>query len=394
MVIDFEAVLDRTKERSKTWDFRTLKPGELPMHGAEHHFACPQPVLDAVRQVAECQIYGYPYFTDDFENNAAGWLKRRFGYDAKPEEVLFTHGIIPGIAYVLQCWCLPGDKVLINTPAYGPFRECIAKNYCFVEESPLIVTDSGAYFDWDDMEAKFKDPDVRAFILCDPHNPTGKNCTREELLKIAELSEKYEVFVITDEVHADFVFDGKKHTCYPAVSEYAREHSAVTINPSKTFNVAGFRTGAVIIPNASMRARADDRNKAVKGYSRTITGIAAFEACYGGACDEYATELSRYVEKLRNYMFSFVEERIPEIKIIKPEATFISWWDVNGLGFKTEKEILSFFADKAGMLVSGASGYESGGSRSDGYIRVAYAFPHSQLRIALERLEKAVRERR
>lgn len=393
MRYDFDQILDRTKERSKTWDFRTLKPGQLPMHGAEHHFACPEPVIDAVREVAGSEIYGYPYFTDDFERSAAGWMDRRYGFAVKPEEVVFTHGIIPGIAYVLQALCLPGDKVLINTPAYGPFRECIVTNNCRIVESPLIVTAECASFDWDDMEAKFSDPYLKAFILCDPQNPTGKSCTREELLKIAELAEKYEVFVITDEVHADFIFDGGKHFCYPTVSEYARQHSAVTINPSKTFNVAGFRTGAVIVPNDRFRSRVDDRNKAVKGYSRTITGIAAFEACYGGPCDAYADAISAYVEGLRNDMIAFMEDRVPEVHILRPEASFVCWWDVRGLSLGSERDIVRFFADKAGILVSSSSGYDTTGL-SDGYIRISYAFPRQQLFEALERLASAVQERR
>lgn len=390
---DFNVIVDRSRERSKTWDPRNVKPGQLPMNGAEMHFACPIPVLEAVREVSECQVYGYPYFTDDFAQAAAGWMKRRHGWDVDYKWVEFVGGIVPGIAFAMQAMTKVGDGIIINTPAYSPFRDCIRDNDRKLVESGLLIdSEKGTVeFDWADMEAKFADPNNTCFILCDPQNPTGKSCTLEELKKIEELSKKYNVFVIVDEVHADFVFDGKRHICYPTVGDFAKEFSAVVINPSKTFNTAGFRTAAIIIPNQEIHDKTNVKIAAVKGYSRTITGVAAFEAAYGGKCDDFADQAREYVQTMRNKMCDYFAENIPEMKIIKPEACFVCWCDCHGLGFEDQGEMMKFLAE-AGVLMSNGLEYDKELGR--GYVRIAYGFPEIQLMPALEKLAAAVKARR
>lgn len=392
-IYDFNVIVDRSRERSKTWDPHTVKPGQLPMNGAEMHFACPIPVLDAVREVSECQVYGYPYFTDDFAQAAAGWMKRRHNWAVDYKWVEFVGGIVPGIAFAMQAMTKEGDGIIINTPAYSPFRDCIRDNDRKLVESALLIdSEKGTVeFDWDDMEAKFADPHNTCFILCDPQNPTGKSCTLEELQRIEALSKKYNVFVIVDEVHADFVFDGNKHICYPTVGEFAKEFSAVVINPSKTFNTAGFRTAAIIIPNQEIHDKTNVKIAAVKGYSRTITGVAAFEAAYGGKCDDFADQACAYVEKMRNKMCDFFAENIPEMKIIKPEACFVCWCDCRGFGFEDQGEMMKFLAD-AGVLMSNGLEYDK--VLGKGFIRIAYGFPEIQLMPALEKLAAAVKARR
>lgn len=390
---DFNVIVDRSRERSKTWDPRNVKPGQLPMNGAEMHFACPIPVLEAVREVSECQVYGYPYFTDDFAQAAAGWMKRRHDWDVDYKWVEFVGGIVPGIAFAMQAMTKVGDGIIINTPAYSPFRDCIRDNDRKLVESGLLIdSEKGTVeFDWADMEAKFADPNNTCFILCDPQNPTGKSCTLEELKKIEELSKKYNVFVIVDEVHADFVFDGKRHICYPTVGDFAKEFSAVVINPSKTFNTAGFRTAAIIIPNQEIHDKTNVKIAAVKGYSRTITGVAAFEAAYGGKCDDFADQAREYVQAMRNKMCDYFAENIPEMKIIKPEACFVCWCDCHGLGFEDQGEMMKFLAE-AGVLMSNGLEYDKELGR--GYVRIAYGFPEIQLMPALEKLAAAVKARR
>ena len=390
---DFNVIVDRSRERSKTWDPRNVKPGQLPMNGAEMHFACPIPVLEAVREVSECQVYGYPYFTDDFAQAAAGWMKRRHDWDVDYKWVEFVGGIVPGIAFAMQAMTKVGDGIIINTPAYSPFRDCIRDNDRKLVESGLLIDSEKCTveFDWADMEAKFADPNNTCFILCDPQNPTGKSCTLEELKKIEELSKKYNVFVIVDEVHADFVFDGKRHICYHTVGDFAKEFSAVVINPSKTFNTAGFRTAAIIIPNQEIHEKTNVKIAAVKGYSRTITGVAAFEAAYGGKCDDFADQAREYVQTMRNKMCDYFAENIPEMKIIKPEACFVCWCDCHGLGFEDQGEMMKFLAE-AGVLMSNGLEYDKELGR--GYVRIAYGFPEIQLMPALEKLAAAVKARR
>lgn len=384
---NLDQTLDRSKERSRTWDPKIVKPGDIPMNGAETHFTCPYPVRDAVREVAECNVYGYPYFTDDFVNALAGFMKRRHDWDIDPKTIDFVGGIIPGIAFAIQAVSKPGEKVLINTPNYDPFRACIVDNERVLVESPLIVTHEKVEFDWADMEEKFSDPETKAFILCDPNNPTGKSCTREELQKISELSEKYGVFVIIDEVQAEYIFRGE-HIPYPTVNEYAKQHSAVVINPSKTFNVAGFRTGAIILANKEIHDKMVVKLNAVKGYSRTITGVAAFEACYDGRCDDYVEQVYDYLKGNYEIVTEFFKTRIPRIKMIPSDGSFVCWLDCNDLGFETEEELIRFL-DSTGVLLSHGSDYFAD-RNGRGFVRMAYGFPKKVLYEALERLEKAV----
>lgn len=384
---NFDQILDRSKERSKTWDPRICKPGNIPMNGAETHFTCPYPVLEAVREVASCSVYGYPYFTDDFSNAAAGFMKRNRGWDCDPRWIEFVGGIVPGIAFALQAVTEPGDKVVLNVPAYSPFRSVIQDNDRELVESFLLISEDRVDFDWEDMERKFSDPKAKAFILCDPHNPTGKSCTLEELRRIDALAEKYGVFVIVDEVHADFVFHGR-HIQYPTVSEHAKNNSVVVINPSKSFNVAGFRTGAIIMPNQEIHDRINVKIAAVKGYSRTITGVAAFEACYDGRSDDYLAQVREYVRGNTEYVTEFFKTRIPRIRMIRPDGCFVCWLDCSGLGFATEKELMAFLNSTGVLLSAGSDYYADGDGR--GYVRMAYAFPKSMLADAMQRLEKAV----
>ncbi|MDY3692431.1 MAG: aminotransferase class I/II-fold pyridoxal phosphate-dependent enzyme [Dysosmobacter sp.] len=387
MQYNFDQILDRSKERSKTWDPSMCKPGDIPMHGAETHYTCPYPVLEAVREVASWSVYGYPYFTDDFSNAAARFQKKWHGWDCDPAWIEFVGGIVPGIAFAIQAVTKPGDKVVLNVPAYSPFRTVIETNDRVLVESYLQVTPEQVSFDWEDMERKFSDPDVKAFILCDPHNPTGKSCTREELEKIAALSEKYGVFVIVDEVHADYVFVGR-HISYPTVSEYAKHHSAVVMNPSKTFNVAGFRTAAIIVPDRETHDKINVKILAVKGISRTITGVAAFEACYDGRCDDYVEQLRAYVSENMEYVKTFFQTRNPKIRMVRPDGCFVCWLDCAGLGFKTQKELMAFLNGTGILLSDGADYFADGDGR--GFVRMAYGFPRPMLREALERLEAAV----
>ena len=209
----------------------------------------------------------------------------------------------------------------------------------------------------------------------------------EELARIDTLARQYGVFVIVDEVHADFVFRGR-HISYPTVSEYARLHSAVVINPSKTFNVAGFRTGAVIIPNEGLHAAVNKHILAVKGISRTITGVAAFEACYDGRCDDYADAVCAYVRENLLWLEAFLKTRLSQVSLVRPDGCFVCWLDCNGLGFATQKELMAFL-DGTGVMLSDGSDYFADGD-GRGYVRMAYAFPRSQLQEALEHLENAV----
>lgn len=385
---NFNVMPDRSKERSKTWDPHTVKAGDIPMNGAETHFTCPYPVLDAVREVASCSVYGYPYFTDDFSNAAAGFMKRWRNWDCDPSWIEFVGGILPGVAFALQAMTKPGDNVVLNVPAYSPFRTVIEANDRVLLESKLVISDDKVEFDWADMEKKFSDPKTTAFILCDPHNPTGKSCTREELEKIAAMSEKYGVFVIVDEVHADYVFNGE-HIPYLTVSEYAKHHGVIVINPSKSFNVAGFRTGAIIMPDKEVHDKINVKIIAVKGISRTITGVAAFEACYDGRSDDYLTGLREYVLGNKEYITEFFKNRIPKIKMVPADGCFVCWLDCRALGFATQKELMSFL-NATGVLLSDGSDYFADPKEGLGFVRMAYAFPKDMLADAMERLEKAV----
>lgn len=376
-------------EEVKPWSdckkWNTYGKDVIGMWIAETDFKSPQPVIDALVRRAQHGNYGYPADSTDFAPAIKNWQKKRFGWEIDESWVEFTPLVVPALVYAICAFTQPGDKVLIQSPVYHPFHHIIAQNGRIKVENELILKNGHYEIDFADLEEKLADPRTKLMMLCNPHNPVCRVFTREELLKIGELCVKHKVIVISDEIHGDLVYSGKKHIPFATLSEEIKNNCLVCVNPSKTFNTAGTCTAAVITPNPKLRE--DFRISVInhKGTDRSVFGPLALEVAYN-ECDYYADQLVEYLEGNVNLMLKFFKERIPKIKMIKPEATYLMWLDCRELGMKQD-ELVNFMLEKAKIAMNNG---ETFGALGRGFMRMNIGCRRVVLEEALTRIEKAV----
>jgi len=249
----------------------------IPMWIADTDFSCPKELIDAMVERVQQGHYGYPFNDIEFCKAVAKWQSERFGWDCTPEMVEFAPGAVMPLVYGMRAFSAPGDKVLLQTPAYHPLFQLIENNGRRIARNPLILKDGKYEIDFEDLEKKLSDIRTRVMILCNPQNPTGRVFTKDELLRIGELCLKYGVFVLSDEIHSDIVYSGHKHIPFAAVDPRFRDISCMAINPSKTFNTAGLRTAAFICPNAHNKALMKE-----VGFDNEYAGAVEAAASTGG----------------------------------------------------------------------------------------------------------------
>lgn len=381
---DFDSVVDRRGTNCKKWD--TYGEDVLPMWIADTDFRCPEPIVKAIQERALHPVFGYPALSKDYENAVSSWQHRRFGWDVSPDWVEYTPAVVPAIVYAMRAFTHPGDRIIVQMPAYHPFHQVIPHNGRFIAPNPLREEADGSWsVDWENFEELAADPRTTMFLLCSPHNPTGKCFTKDELLHFAAICEKHHVFVVSDEIHSDIVYKKNRHIPFGHINEWAANHCIVCINPSKIFNIAGFRTGAAIIPNRHNHDLFYNELENLKAFGRNIFGTLAVQTAYTD-CEYYADQLVEYLEGNLEYTHRFLTEKIPEIRLGVIQATYLLWLDCRALKMD-HLRLMDFFLDEAKVALN--DGYTFG-KEGDGFMRLNIACPRSQLTEALHRMAKAV----
>lgn len=354
---------------------------------ADSDFQAPNEVIEALRKRLEHPCFGYPADEQSFNEAAAGWEQRRFGWEVKPEWVVYGGGVMPFIMLAIRAFSAPGDQVIIQSPVYPPFHDIVRNNGRQLITNSLIIRDNGSYeVDFIDLEEKLSQSRTKLLIMCNPHNPVMKSYTKDELKKIGDLCIKHGVFVVSDEVHGDMVFGGRSHIPFGSLGEKYADNSMVLINPSKTFNVAGFYIGAAVIPNKARREAVEVQIKNNKDYSRPIFSTTAFVAAYT-KCDDYADEVKKYIESNAEFAVNFIRERLSPIRIGSVEATFLLWLDCRELHME-QTELCDFFLKAAKLKLNDGKTF---GPEGVGFMRMNIACPRSVLVDALNRIEKALK---
>lgn len=384
---NFDELIERRGTDAKKYSPEVFSEDVIPMWIADTDFKCPEPIIKKVVKRAEQGVYGYPYNKKSFNKAAKKWMKTRFGWEIAENWVEFIPGVIPGIIYAIRALSQPGDKIVIQTPVYPPFHQLVENNGRRLEKNSLIFTEDKYYIDFNDLENKLKDPRTKILILCNPHNPVGRVFTRKELLKIGEICLRNKVFIISDEIHCDLMYKGYKHIPIASVSDEIAQNSMVCINPSKTFNTAGFRTAASIVPNEWKRKQIYASIVNNKAYGRTIFGTLAFETAYT-ECEYYADQLMEYLQENMVLTVNYFKNSIPEIDLIKPEATYLLWLNCRKLKM-TQEELNKFMVEKAKV---GLNDGENFGDEGLGFMRINIATQRNKLIEGLKRIEKAVKE--
>lgn len=356
---------------------------------ADMEFGVAPEILDALRERVDRRIFGYTgVYDDEYYNAFSAWCVDHYGWSCKKEELCVSPGIIPALYQLTETLCTRDEAVLINTPAYGYFLHAAEYAGVNVITSPLRKLADGTFeVDFDDFERKCADPRCKLVFWCNPHNPTGRMWTEDELRRAGEIMAKYNLWIVSDEIHCDLIRSGRRHIPMAKVMpDYPKLITCMA--PTKTFNLAGLAFSNIIIRDASLRERFIERDK-LFGMVNPMS-LTAAKAAYerGGA---WHTELKAYLDENFAFVKDFFARELPEAVMYIPEATYLAWVDISRC-LPDVADLPDFFANRAGVLLEGGNSLFVG--NAEGYIRLNLAMPRSIIKTGLERMRDSIRAHR
>ncbi|MBP3234415.1 MAG: pyridoxal phosphate-dependent aminotransferase [Eubacterium sp.] len=390
--LDFDLILNRKNTNSLKYDFarrRGYPEDILPMWVADMDFKTSSFVQEAIDKVNRLGVYGYTETAEHYYEIIKKWMYEQYGWELESERWLIkTPGVVFALGAAVQAYSEPGDSILILQPVYYPFSEIITDNERQIVVSNLLDTEDESgnrryKIDYEDFEKKIIQNDVKIFILSNPHNPGGAVWTKEELKRIGDICLRHNTVVISDEIHADFIWKGK-HQVFVNLDKRYREITVTCTSPTKSFNIAGLQISNIIIPDNALRKKFRKKIDAF-GYSQAnIFGISACEAAYryGG---EWLAGVKKYIWSNIEYMKKYIEDSLPQIKMFVPEGTYLVWLDFKGTGLSDEEINRKLIYEAKLWLDAGHIFGETG----KGFQRINAACPRSVLTDALERIKRS-----
>jgi len=386
---DFDHLLDRRNTCSLKWDFCQQilgVPGVIPMWVADMDFPAPPEVVEAVKKRAEHGAYGYPLVPDSFWTSIINWMKSRHRWEIKRDWLTRAPGVVPSLNICVQSYTAPGDKIIVQSPVYYPFFSAVENNGRRIVKNPLIYRDNRWQMDLTDLKNKI-DERTKLLILCSPHNPVGRVWETGELKALAEIILENDLVLISDEIHEEQVYRGHHHLPVASLSPEIADRTVTLTAASKAFNVAGLTTSIAIIPNRKLLNLFNIQLENLGLTTGNIFGLTALEAAYtqGGA---WLDQLVEYLEGNLNFASDFFAGRLPLIKFLKPEGTYLALLDCRSLGL-SQPELNDFFLKKARVYFDEGPIF---GEELVGFERMNLACPRQLLSEALQRIEKAVAE--
>lgn len=389
MKYDFDQVIDRTGNRAGKYDERVKKFGTMdviPLWVADMDFKTAQPIIDACEKKAREGIWGYTSRPDSYFDAIIGWQERRNGWTIDRSKVSWSLGVVPALSALVKLFSEDGDSVMIQTPVYSEFYDVTEAWGRTVVENQLVEQDGVWNVDFEDFEAKAKDPKVKLFLLCSPHNPLGIVWSREQLQRMFDICDANGVLMVSDEIHSDLVFHGKKHIP-TALIPGAKEKVISCISGTKTFNLAGLQASTTVFPNMEMKEKYDRFWMNMDIHRNNAFSSVAMEAAFNEG-EEWLEQLLVYLSDNFDFIRDYCREHIPQIKPTVPDATYLVWLDCRELGLDNEA-LRRFMIEKAKLGLN--EGYTFGRSL-EGYMRLNAACPRSVLAQALKQLEEAVKQ--
>lgn len=378
---DFDQPICRRGSGCVKWDEQDAKEA-IPMWVADMDFRVAQPIIDALHKRVEHGVFGYTIVGDKYYDALCNWFARRHHWTINREWVIYTSGVVPALSAVIKALTTPGDKVLLQTPVYNCFFSSVRNNGCIVEENPLRREGLSYHMDFEDLEKKASDPQVKLLVLCNPHNPVGRVWTTSELQQLNDICMRNNVKVVADEIHCEIVMPGNRFTPFASISDKCLDNSITLNSPSKSFNTAGLQIANIICNDAKTRAKIDRAININEVCDVNPLGVEGLVAAYNDS--EY------WIEQLCNYLhdnYIFLKEHLsshlPEVKIISLEGTYLVWVDITALGM-TSDETTKLLLDEGKVLVNSGTMY--GQDAGEGFIRINIACPRSQLQEALDRM--------
>lgn len=382
--LDFDTIHDRKGTDCLKYDFakrRGLPEDVLPLWVADMDFLTSSYVEDAVIERTKQAIFGYTETQEDYFAAVAGWMKRHHNWEIKPDWMIKTPGVVFALAMAVKAYTKENDAVLIQQPVYYPFSEVIRDNGRVVVSSDLYLGEDMRYhIDFEDFEEKIIKHDIKLFLLCNPHNPSGRVFTEEELTRLGDICLKHGVTVVSDEIHNDFVFSGTHHVFASVKKEY-EDICIICTSPSKTFNLAGMLVSNIFIPNAKLRAGFKHEVDAA-GISQLGTlGLVAVEAAYAKG-DEWYQNMLEYIRDNIAYVKRYAKENLPGVKVIEGEGTYLIWMDFRGTGIDAGELDRRIIHEAKLWLDSG----KIFGDTGKGFQRINVAAPRSVVEECLRRI--------
>lgn len=392
MTYNFNQLTNRKNTNSIKYDFtaeRGMAADILPLWVADMDFPTVPEVTKALVKASRHGIFGYTEVKEDYFNVLKKWFARHYNWDIQEKWLVKTPGIVFAVAMAVRAFTVKGEAVLIQRPVYYPFSETINGNERLLVNNPLVYRDGKYQIDFNDFEEKIIKHKVKLFILCNPHNPVGRVWTKEELLKLGDICVKHNVLVVSDEIHADFIYPGHQHLVFAGLKPEFAERTITCTAPSKTFNLAGLQVSNVFIVNPGLKSAL--KAEIVKsGYSQLNTmGLTACKAAYEYG-DTWLKELKEYLFKNLTFLKIFLERYIPELKLVIPEGTYLVWIDFRNLNL-TEEELEDLIVKKAKLWLDGGTMF---GPEGFGFQRINIACPRETLTLALTRLKEAIATRK
>ena len=388
MKYSFDEIIDREDTACVKWDLRDKVFGTadvLPMWVADMDFKTPGFISEAIIQRAQHAVYGYSYRTEGYYTSIINWMQSHHGWAIERDWVLFSPGVVPVLFMTTLAYTNPGDKVLIQTPVYPPFYDAVTKNNRQLVFNPLIQVGNRYEIDFNDLNLKLAG--TKMMFLSNPHNPVGRVWTKDELLEIGRLCLKHHVVLISDEIHCDLVYNAYKHIPAAGLSPEIADITVTCLASSKTFNTAGLSTSNVVISNPMLRAKLEGVIQSVHVDSGNLFGSIASEAAYTHG-NEWHKQLIDYLQGNVNLVRSFLQDKLPEVKLIEPEATYLLWLDFRELGL-SQPELVKLMIGKARLGLNDGTAF---GTEGTGFMRLNIGCPKSMLLEGLERLEHALRK--
>ena len=385
MKYNFDEIIDRRGTESVKWDAVSERWGRndlLPMWVADMDFRTPSFVMNALRKRLEHEVLGYTFACEEWYTSIINWLQSRHGWKVKREELTFMPGIVRGLAFAIQCFTEKGDKVMVMPPVYHPFFLVTEKNKREVVYSPLVLRDGQYYIDFDRFRKDIQG--CKILILSNPHNPGGRVWTREELEQIAEICYESKTLVISDEIHADLTLPPYQHITFALVSEKARQNSLVFMSPSKAFNMPGLASSYCIIENKEICRCFQEYMEASELSEGHLFAYLSVAAAYSNGT-EWLDQVLAYIQSNIDFTDAFLSEYIPNIKMIRPQASYLVFLDCRTLGLN-QKELVDLFVDGAHLALNAGTMFVKEGER---FLRLNVACPRSVLEKALKQLKKA-----
>lgn len=386
MKYNFDEIILRRDTNSYKWD-AAKEEDVLPMWVADMDFRTAPAVVEALRKRVEHGIFGYTKVPAAYYETVVDWFRRRHHWTIEKEWIIYTSGVVPALSAIIKALTSPGDKVLVQTPVYNCFFSSIRNDECEMIANPLIYENSTYRIDFEDLEAKAADPQVKLLLLCNPHNPVGRVWTKEELTRIGEICIRHGVWVVADEIHCELVSPGYEYTPFASISEEFLMHSVTCTSPSKAFNLAGLQIANIVSADPEVRAKIDKAININEVCDVNPFGVEALMAAYKEG-EEWLEELKLYLYENYSHLKAFFEKYLPEYPVTKLEGTYLVWVDCSALQ-QSSAEIVETLLAKEKLWVNEGSLY---GEAGEGFIRINIACPRQRLTDGLNRLRRALNQ--